>query len=62
MSEWKKKQLNMKRKKYYKTLADARKAQKVINDMSIKVFRMPKGSRMAGWYMVGTDIEYLNTY
>jgi hypothetical protein len=54
------------RRKYYKILAEARKACDERNARegyaSCGVYRMPKGSRKAGWYAVCSYIEFINTY
>lgn len=51
-------------KKYFKTKKEATKAlneRKILNG-SLQVFRMPKGSRKAGYFAVCDYTEYLNTY
>ena len=51
-------------KKYFKTKKEAQKAleERLVNNPSLKIFKMPKGTRRHGEYAVCTDIEYLNTY
>lgn len=52
-------------KKYYSTKADANKArqQRLAQGYTDQhVWRMPKGTRKAGWYAVCSEVEYLNTY
>jgi hypothetical protein len=51
-------------KKYFKTKKEAQKAleERITNNPSLKIFKMPKGTRRHGEYAVCTDIEYLNTY
>jgi hypothetical protein len=55
------------RKKYYKTKAQAKKALMLLpecvrRDEQLEIFRMPKGSRKAGWFAVCDLMTYLNTY
>ena len=49
-------------KKYFKTRKEAIEAKRERKSDSIHVYRMPKGSRKAGWYAVCPEMEYLNTY
>jgi len=49
-------------RKYYKTRKEAVVAAAKTGDSSIHAWRMPKGSRKAGQYMVGDYMSYLNTY
>ena len=49
-------------KKYYKTKKEAQTAKTKANNPALEIFRMPKGSRKAGWFMVGDYMTYLNTY
>lgn len=52
------------RRKYFKTLKEARKEveerQNHFYDCTLRIFKMPKGTRHHGQYFIGTDIEYLN--
>lgn len=51
------------RRKYFKTRREAliaANSQPAHRDLH--VWRMPKGSRRAGQYLVATELEYLNTY
>jgi len=57
----------MKRKKYFKTRAEALKELEIRKKLepfssALGVHKMHKGSRRAGWYAVCSEIEYLNTY
>ena len=55
----------MRRKKYFKTKKEAIEALNVYDPKRIydlQVFKMAKGSRKAGWYVVCDFTEYLNTY
>ena len=53
----------MARKKYYKTKADAKKALALAKGSDqLQIFKMPKGSRKAGWFAVCDYMTYLNTY
>ena len=52
-------------KKYFATKKEAMKAMKERDPYGLyglRVFKMPKGTRKAGWYAVCDDIEFLNTY
>lgn len=51
-------------RKYYKTKAEAVKAAESINRtaLQVQVYKMPKGTRKAGYYAVCSALEYLNTY
>ena len=53
-------------RKYYKTKNAAIKACNERNEKECVfyygVYKMPKGSRKAGWYAVCTYLEWLNTY
>lgn len=52
-------------KKYYKTKNEANKARVISDPHGVKglhVFKMPRGTRKAGWFAVCTEIDYLNTY
>lgn len=56
---------NMKRtrrKKYYDTKKEAETACSNMGDPSMRVWKMPKGTRHAGKYAVCSELEYLNTY
>lgn len=54
------------KRKYFKSKSEANKARTARNEEKhtdmYHVYRMPKGSRKAGWYAVCTYIEYVNTY
>ena len=52
------------KRKYYKTLSEAKQAHAVavITNPCIRIFKMPKGTRKHGWYAVCSELEYLNTY
>lgn len=53
-------------KKYFATRKEANKERerrlKLDPFSDIHVWKMPKGSRRAGYYAVCTELEYLNTY
>ena len=52
-------------KKYFETKREAVKAMKERDPygyMMLQVFKMPKGTRKAGWYKVCDYTDYLNTY
>ena len=52
-------------KKYFATKKEAVKAMKERDPfgyMMLQVFKMPKGTRKAGWYAVCDYTDYLNTY
>ena len=52
-------------KKYFATRREAVKAMKERDPqgyMMLQVFKMPKGTRKAGWYKVCDYTDYLNTY
>ena len=52
-------------KKYFETKREAIKAMKERDPqgyMMLQVFKMPKGTRKAGWYKVCDYTDYLNTY
>lgn len=52
-------------KKYFETKREALDAMKERDPYGLyglRVFKMPKGSRKAGWYAVCSYMEYLNTY
>ena len=52
-------------KKYFETRREAVKAMKERDPqgyMMLQVFKMPKGTRKAGWYKVCDYTDYLNTY
>lgn len=52
------------RRKYFKTRQEALKERKErayhYNDCTLRIFKMPKGTRHHGQYFIGTEIEYLN--
>lgn len=50
------------RKKYFNTKREAKAELAKRNDQSLGVYKMPKGSRKAGWFAVCTYMEWLNTY
>lgn len=53
-------------RKYFTTRKEANKERgrrlKLDPFSGIHVWKMPKGSRRAGYYAVCSEIEYLNTY
>lgn len=51
------------RKKYFKSLAEARKvcAERQKQDPDIHVWKMPKGSRHAGQYAVCDHLTFINS-
>lgn len=53
-------------KKYFTSRNEANKERErrlKLNPFSnIHVYKMPKGSRRAGYYAVCTELDYLNTY
>ena len=54
----------MRRKKYFQYKCEAVEALKQYDPRGwygLHIFKMPKGSRKAGWYVVCSEIEYLNT-
>jgi hypothetical protein len=50
------------KKKYYDTKREALKVCESLNDPTVHVFKMPKGTRHAGKYAVCDEMEFLNTY
>lgn len=53
------------KKKYFSTKQAANKAKNERSqngEHGLHVFKMPKGSRQSGKFVVCTEIEYLNTY
>lgn len=52
------------KQKYFKTLKEAKQAhsEAVKRDRALSIYKMPKGSRKSGWYIVCSHMEYLNTY
>lgn len=51
--------------KYFKSKAEANRAKLDRDPQGYKglhVFKMPKGTRKAGWFAVCTELDYLNTY
>lgn len=55
----------MKRKKYFKSKKEALNALNQYNEKGfygLHVYKMPKGTRKAGWYAVCTEIDFFNTY
>lgn len=55
----------MKRKKYFKSKKEAVSYLNQYDGIlfyGFRVFKMPKGTRKAGWYAVCSEIEFLNTY
>ena len=52
-------------KKYFATKREAQEAMKERDPYGlygIRVFKMKKGTRKAGWYAVCSYMEWLNTY
>lgn len=53
------------KRKYFDTKQSAAKAKNKRSkngEQGLHVFKMPKGSRKSGKFLVCTEIEYLNTY
>lgn len=53
------------KRKYFDTKQSAVKAMNERSkngEQGLHVFKMPKGSRKSGKFVVCTEIEYLNTY
>lgn len=52
-------------RKYFKTLKEARKAKEERDPKGwydLHIWKMPKGTRKAGWFALCTEVEFVNTY
>lgn len=53
------------RRKYFDSKKEANKARcsrAKLGELNLHVFKMPKGTRKAGKFILCTEIEFLNTY
>lgn len=53
------------KRKYFTTKGEANKSKSERTnkgELNLHVFKMPKGSKKAGRFIVCSEIEYLNTY